>query len=381
MKREPNTEYVLSLSYGKDSLACLEAIRQLGYPLDRIVHAEVWATDTIPADLPPMVDFKAHADKIIKDKYGIEVEHICAVRGVRNLPIVNSSTNGLTQEETKIESMVSLTPSEHGVMADSKLMPCSQSVEKITYEKLFYHVPKRRTKPDERERERERERFKATSPNGFPVQRVPWCNSGLKKEAIRQLNSRISHCQRTVVQQQSQTQLSTDFQSQSAEGIGVPNSNRGFSKCATEQGARKNIVQYLGIAADEPERIKRHTVPGKILPLVDIGWDEAYCRKWCEENDLLSPIYTTSTRGGCWFCHNQGVDQLRLLRNNYPELWQLLLKWDKDSPTTFKSDGHTVHDYERRFQAEDAGVIKAGDKKFRWKQIIQPEEKLEDEKK
>ena len=232
-----------------------------------------------------------------------------------------------------------------------------------------------------RERERERERFKATSPNGFPVQRVPWCNSGLKKEAIRQLNSRISHCQRTVVQQQSQTQLSTDFQSQSAEGIGVPNSNRGFSKCATEQGARKNIVQYLGIAADEPERIRRHTVPGKILPLVDIGWDEAYCRKWCEENDLLSPIYTTSTRGGCWFCHNQGVDQLRLLRNNYPELWQLLLKWDKDSPTTFKSDGHTVHDYERRFQAEDAGVIKAGDKKFRWKQIIQPEENLEDEKK
>ena len=76
MKREPNTEYVLSLSYGKDSLACLEAIRQLGYPLDRIVHAEVWATDTIPADLPPMVDFKAHADKIIKEKYGITVEHI-----------------------------------------------------------------------------------------------------------------------------------------------------------------------------------------------------------------------------------------------------------------------------------------------------------------
>ena len=157
MKREPNTEYVLSLSYGKDSLACLEAIRQLGYPLDRIVHAEVWATDTIPADLPPMVDFKAHADKIIKDKYGIEVEHICAVRGVRNLPTTPNSTSGLTKDETKTESMVSLTPSEHGAIADSKLMPCSQSVEKITYEKLFYHVPKRRTKPDERERERERE--------------------------------------------------------------------------------------------------------------------------------------------------------------------------------------------------------------------------------
>ena len=79
--REPNTEYVLSLSYGKDSLACLEAIKQLGYPLDRIVHAEVWATDNISADLPPMVEFKALADKIIKQRYGYEVEHICAERG------------------------------------------------------------------------------------------------------------------------------------------------------------------------------------------------------------------------------------------------------------------------------------------------------------
>lgn len=179
------------------------------------------------------------------------------------------------------------------------------------------------------------------------------------------------------MQQQSQTQLSTDFQFQSGEEIGVHNSNRGFSDCATEQGAKKNIVQYLGIAADEPERIKRHSVPGKILPLVDIGWDEAYCRKWCEENDLLSPIYTTSTRGGCWFCHNQSVDSLRLLRKDYPELWNLLLKWDNDSPTTFKADGRTVHDYDKRFQAEDDGLIKAGDRKFRWKQVL-PQDKSQE---
>ena len=71
-------EFVLSLSYGKDSLACLGAIKELGWPLTRIVHAEVWATDDIPADLPPMVEFKAEADKIIKERWGIEVEHIFA---------------------------------------------------------------------------------------------------------------------------------------------------------------------------------------------------------------------------------------------------------------------------------------------------------------
>lgn len=69
-------DHVLSLSYGKDSLACLGAIEELGWPLDRIVHAEVWATDTIPADLPPMVEFKAKADMIIKERWGLEVQHI-----------------------------------------------------------------------------------------------------------------------------------------------------------------------------------------------------------------------------------------------------------------------------------------------------------------
>lgn len=127
-------------------------------------------------------------------------------------------------------------------------------------------------------------------------------------------------------------------------------------------------MQYLGIAADEPERIVKHQKPGFKMHLVEIGWDEAYCRKWCEENELLSPIYTTATRGGCWFCHNQGIDQLRLLRQNYPDLWSLLLKWDSDSPTSFKADGHTVHDYDYRFLAESVGLIPT-DRTFRWKML------------
>lgn len=146
--------------------------------------------------------------------------------------------------------------------------------------------------------------------------------------------------------------------------------NTGFYN-STTQGANINTVQYLGIASDEPERIARHTKPNIILPLVDIGWDEKYCRQWCEENKLLSPIYTTATRGGCWFCHNQGVEQLRLLRKHYPELWKLLLKWDKDSPTTFKPDGHTVHDFDKRFYMEDLGLLIPNDTKFRWKQVDQ----------
>ena len=66
---------------------------------------------------------------------------------------------------------------------------------------------------------------------------------------------------------------------------------------------------------------------------------------------------------------NQSVGQLRLLRKNYPDLWALMLKWDKDSPVTFKADGHTVHDYDRRFSLEDEGLIAADDRIFRWSML------------
>lgn len=313
MRREPNTEYVLSLSYGKDSLACLGAIEELGWPLDRITHAEVWATDDIPADLPPMVQFKAKADEIIRERYGIEVEHQCAVR------------NG----------------------------------EKLTYEKLFYHIPVRKKKTLDRFGE-----GGGVSPiAGFPPRLAPWCNSRLK---LRNLQRVPVHGQR-MVQETQRRVLSSGSRSSKARGVPAT-SNAGFSRSSLAQGAGTNIVQYLGIAADEPERIQRHDKPGFKMPLVEIGWTEADCRKWCEERGLLSPIYTTATRGGCWFCHNQGIDQLRILRKEYPDLWKLLLKWDRDSPVSFHADGHTVHDFDLRFQAEDLDLVPK-DRKFRWKML------------
>ena len=190
----------------------------------------------------------------------------------------------------------------------------------------------------------------------------------------------------TVVQQRTQSgsagQTYTDSQIGGTDGVensssevyGFPISiNRGqwcqrlklFSESPSTRGG-KHIVQYLGIAADEPLRIARHIVkPNIILPLVEIGWDEDLCGLVAGYQDLLSPTYNTSTRGGCWFCHNQGVDQLRQLRRDYPDLWALLLKWDADSTVTFHSDGHTVHDFDERFAMEDAGLISAGDK-WRW---------------
>ena len=106
------TEYIARISYGKDSLKMLDVIHSRGLPLDRITTTDVWATDTISANLPPVEEFKARMDERIFQLYGIRVEHLCA----RN-----------------------------------------PDGSKKTYEQMFYHVPVRRSQTLNVERERERE--------------------------------------------------------------------------------------------------------------------------------------------------------------------------------------------------------------------------------
>lgn len=310
MEREPNTEYVLSLSYGKDSLACLGAIEELGWPLDRIIHAEVWATDDIPADLPPMVSFKNHADKIIRERYGIEVEHLCATR------------NG----------------------------------EKLTYEKLFYHVPKRkeakRTNGDwggggpKDGRSQSGAGANISKPNlpcGFPFTIGSWCKK-LKDGSY----PRLPYHQGKLVYQRSQTP--------------------GFPLAPLHKGRRQILC-----STSELLLTSRSALNGIPNLVSKCPWWKSVGTKPIAGSGVKSGIYFPRfTRqqqgGGCWFCHNQGIDQLRLLRKTYPDLWKLLVKWDKDSPTTFKADGHTVRDYDLRFQAEDLGLVPT-DRKFRWKML------------
>lgn len=204
MQREPNTEYILSLSYGKDSLACLEAIKKLGYPLDRIIHAEVWATDTIPADLPPMVEFKAYADKIIKEKYGIEVEHICAVRGGKKLTYEIQFYEWINTGKNK--NRIYGFPYTLGAWCNSRLKV--NALSRIGKDDIRKIVLSHSESQKETTRERERERETAGSDTeqvaerihnskslhyeqsilGFPIPRGTWCNSNLKLAALRVSN-------------------------------------------------------------------------------------------------------------------------------------------------------------------------------------------------
>ena len=236
-----DTEYIARISHGKDSRKMLDVIASRGLPLDRITTTDIWATDTIRGEHPKMVEFGYRMDENIWREYHIEVEHLCAMR------------NG----------------------------------EKVTYEKMFYHVPKRR--------------IKNAGGGGLTTARnVPRLPNPVG--AVVPVRSQSTRdCRRASLYKEGH-----GAKSSSIYGFPVSINRKGqwCQKLKTRfldgpaTGGGKNIVEYLGIAADEPERLARLDGISKVSPLAAVGWTEADCWKWCEENDLLSPIYTTSTRGG-----------------------------------------------------------------------------------
>ena len=130
----------------------------------------------------------------------------------------------------------------------------------------------------------------------------------------------------------------------------------------------KDVTQYLGICADEPNRVERLDGTNQIALPAQLGYTEDMCYDLAKSLDLLSPIYESASRGGCWFCHNQSIDQLRFLRKNYPDYWLLMLKWDRESPVIFRPNGHTLMDFDKRFRLEEQGVVPT-DRTFRWSML------------
>lgn len=115
-------------------------------------------------------------------------------------------------------------------------------------------------------------------------------------------------------------------------------------------------IHYVGIAADEPNRIK-----GECYPLVDWGITEQEALQICYNRGYdWGGLYEIYHRCSCWCCPLQCIDELRKLRRYHPALWAKLREMDECAITQF---GHnplgqfkkdwTVERLEQRFAAED----------------------------
>lgn len=186
-------KYVASLSFGKDSMAMLIKIKELGLPLDEVIYVDIMFDDDTSGETPEMASFITKAEKILKEKFNVEVTHL---RGV-------------------------------------------------TFKEQFYKI---------------KQRGKHVGDNyGFPYTIGAWCNDRLKLQPIKE-----------------------------------------YMRKQKEQ-----VIQYVGIAYDEPERYERLNHETHIAPLYDLKITEKEAMEICEKYDLLSPIYKTSFRGGVGFVQNK----------------------------------------------------------------------------
>ena len=233
-------KYVASLSFGKDSMAMLIKIKELGLPLDEVIYVDIMFDDDTSGETPEMASFITKAEKILKEKFNVEVTHL---RGV-------------------------------------------------TFKEQFYKI---------------KQRGKHVGDNyGFPYTIGAWCNDRLKMQPIKE-----------------------------------------YMRKQKEQ-----IIQYVGIAYDEPERYERLNHETHIAPLYDLKITEKEAMEICEKYDLLSPIYKTSFRGGCWFCPKQRLSQLKWLYQEHNDLWNTLRDMEKDSFNTFRPNT-TLKDLEERFKNDE----------------------------
>lgn len=108
------------------------------------------------------------------------------------------------------------------------------------------------------------------------------------------------------------------------------------------------IVQYIGIAADEPQRVKEFR-----YPLMEWGMTEKDCLEYCYRRGYdWGGLYRLFDRVSCWCCPLQGLEELRMLRREFPQLWKQLLVWESKTWRNFRSD-YSVDKLEERFRFEE----------------------------
>lgn len=66
---------IFNLSFGKDSMANLILAAEQGIPIDRVMYCEIKFNDEISGEHPLMAEWIPEAERILKERFGITVDH------------------------------------------------------------------------------------------------------------------------------------------------------------------------------------------------------------------------------------------------------------------------------------------------------------------
>lgn len=105
-------------------------------------------------------------------------------------------------------------------------------------------------------------------------------------------------------------------------------------------------VVYIGFCKGEEKRVMKGSKFK--YPLIEWGWTDRKCQEYCESKDLLNPLYKKFSRLGCWICPKQNKKSLRILRKDYPALWNILLQLEELSPNGFDINTNIQGEHDQR---------------------------------
>lgn len=117
----------------------------------------------------------------------------------------------------------------------------------------------------------------------------------------------------------------------------------------------EEIIEYVGIAADELQRLQDN--PNKKYLLVEHNMTEKDCLQYCynhgydwSENGI--ELYSILDRVSCWCCRNKNLKELRNIYKYLPEYWERLRGLQSRIDEPFKGLGKSIFDLEERFKKE-----------------------------
>ena len=116
----------------------------------------------------------------------------------------------------------------------------------------------------------------------------------------------------------------------------------------------KGCVEYVGIAADETERLLKERNGNKRFILAELGLTEEDCLSLCyrrgffwEENGVR--LYDILKRVSCWCCRNKNLKELENIYKYMPDYWERLKEMQARLKEPMKGEGKSIFDLEKRF--------------------------------
>ena len=135
---------------------------------------------------------------------------------------------------------------------------------------------------------------------------------------------------------------------------GTTEKNKIISKYLKEN-YNNDYKEYVGIAYDEPNRIKNDDK--KIYLLYDLKYTEEDCLRYCyskgyswEEDGI--DLYCILDRVSCWCCANKNLKELRAYHKYLPTYWNKLKDLQSKTERPFRNNKESIFDLEERFKKE-----------------------------